>query len=144
MAAIAKPMTSPGVGRTLLVGLLAGLTAGIANIVVLFVTSALFNLSYLIPMGGPGSEPVPLPLPALIITCVLPALAAALYYWALGRFTNRATPIFVGSAVVALLLMSAPPLLMPIDFGTVLGLEFMHLVAGAIITYGLVRFAPQR
>ena len=65
--AAARPVSS-AFGRTLLVGLLAGLTAGVANVVVFFLSQAIFSLPYLMPMGGPGSTPVPLPFVAVIIS----------------------------------------------------------------------------
>jgi len=141
-ATAARPATS-ALGRTLLVGLLAGLTAGVANVVVFFLSQAIFGLPYLMPMGGPGSTPVPLPFVAVIISCVIPALLAAVLYWALGRFTRRATTIFVGLAVAFTLLSLFPSLSLPPDLGTRLGLSFMHLVAAPIITLGLTRYAPQ-
>lgn len=144
MATLAAQRPSTAIGRTLLVGLLAGLAAGVANVVVFFVTSALFALPYLIPMGGPGSEPVPLPAVAIIAASTMPALGAAVLYWLLGRFTPRPTRIFVVVAVAFALLAIFPPLSLPIDLGTKLGLELMHVVAAVIITLGLVRYAPQQ
>ncbi len=140
--AATRPATS-AIGHTLLVGLAAGLTAGVANVVVFFLSQAIFSLPYLMPMGGPGSTPVPLPLVAIIASCVIPALLAGVLYWALGRFTRRATAIFVGIAVAFTLLSLFPSLSLPPDLGTRLGLSFMHLVAAPIITLGLVRYAPQ-
>jgi hypothetical protein len=116
------------VGRTLLVGLGAGLLAGVANVLVYLLGRALFALPFQVPMGGPGS----------------PGLAAALLYWGLGRLTRRASVIFATVAGLFALLSLAGPLTLPIDLGTRLALAAMHLVAAPIITLGLLRYAPQR
>lgn len=129
-------------GRTLLIGLGAGLAAGLANLLVYALARGL-GAPFLVPMGGPGAEAAPLPFFAIIVTCVLPGLAAAVLYWGLGRFTARATAIFLGVAVVFGLLSLAGPLGLPIDLGTRLALASMHVVAGAIIAGALVRLAPQ-
>lgn len=132
----------PTIGRTLLVGLLAGLLAGLANLLVYFVGSAL-SAPFLVPMGGPGSPPMPLPLLAIIVASTIPALGAAVLYWALGRFVRNATTIFLVVAVVFALISLAGPMSLPIELSTRLSLSAMHFVAGAIIAGGLVRFARQ-
>jgi hypothetical protein len=132
------------VGRTLLVGLGAGLLAGVANVLVYLLGRALFALPFQVPMGGPGSPAGDLPLLAIIVTCVVPGLAAALLYWGLGRLTRRASVIFATVAGLFALLSLAGPLTLPIDLGTRLALAAMHLVAAPIITLGLLRYAPQR
>lgn len=131
------------IGRTLLVGLGAGLAAGVANLLVYALGRAL-GAPFLVPMGGPGSAAAPLPLLAIVVACALPGLAAAALYWALGRFTARATTIFLAVAAIFALVSLAGPLTLPIDLGTRLSLASMHLVAGALIAGGLVRLAPQR
>lgn len=131
-------------GRTLLVGVGAGLLAGLANLLLYFVSRALFALPFQVPLGGPGNPAEELPLLAIIVTCVVPGLAAALLYWGLGRLTRRASAIFGTLAALFALLSLAAPLTLPIDLGTRLALAAMHLVAALIITFGLLRYAPQR
>lgn len=133
----------PALGRTLLVGLGAGLAAGVANLLVYALSRAL-GAPFLVPMGGPGAEAVPLPFFAIIMACALPGLVAAALYWGLGRFTGRATTIFLAISAVFALVSLAGPLTLPIDLGTRLSLALMHLVAAPIIAGGLVRLAPQR
>lgn len=142
MAAIVHPPATR-LGRALVVGLIVGLAAGVANVLVYFLTQALFSLPYLVPMGGPGTAPSPLPVLAIIAACLVPALAAALFYWALGRFTRRATMIFVVAAAAFALLSLAGPLSLPIDLGTRLALASMHIVAAVVVVIGLTRNAPQ-
>lgn len=137
-----RTSTSP-LGRTLGVGLVAGLVAGVANAIFFFISRALFSLPYLVPMGGPTSPATDLPVFAVIAASTVPALGAALLYWALGRFTSRATTIFTVVAVVFGLLSLGGPVSLPIDLGTRIALSVMHLIAGVIITLGLTRFAPQ-
>ena len=140
--AATRSSASP-LGRTLGVGLVSGLVAGIANLILFFISRALFSLPYLVPMGGPTSPAVDLPVFAVIVASTIPAIGAALLYWALGRFTSRATTIFVAVAVVFGLLSFGGPASLPIDLGTRIALALMHVVAGVIITLGLTRFAPQ-
>lgn len=145
MSTVAAVRPTPlAIGRTLLVGLVAGIVAGIANMIFYFLTRAIFSLPYLVPVGDPSSTPVPLPLAAIVIASVVPALLAAIFYWALGRFTSRATTIFTVVAVLFTLLSLAAPLTLPIDQGTRVALAVMHIIAAPIITLGLTRYAPQR
>lgn len=131
------------IGRTLLVGLLAGLAAGVANLLVFFVAQAL-GAPFQVPMGGPGSPALPLPFFAVIAASTVPGLGAAVLYWALGRFAGaRATTIFIAVAAIFGLLSLAGPLTLPIDLFTRLAMALMHIVAGIIITGGLVRSARQ-
>lgn len=130
-------------GRTLLVGLIAGLAAGVANLIVFFAAQAL-GAPFLVPMG-PGAPAMPLPFVAVVVSSTIPALGAAFLYWALGRFAGaRATTIFIAIAAVLGLASLGAPLTLPIDLFTRLALAFMHIVAGVIISAGLVRSAPQR
>ncbi|HMQ33292.1 MAG TPA: DUF6069 family protein [Chloroflexaceae bacterium] len=129
-------------GRTLLVGLLAGLAAGVANILVYFVAGAL-GAPLLVPMGGPGAPATPLPILAIVVACTVPAIAAAALYWALGRLTRRATTIFLVVAAAFALLSLGGPLSLPVELSTRLSLSAMHLVAGALIVAGLTRSARQ-
>lgn len=138
-AAAARP--AAGIGRLLIAGLLAGLAAGVANLIFYFLTRAIFSLPYLVPVGGPASPPAPLPLVAIVMACVVPGLVAAAFYWLLGRFTARATPIFTGVAVAFALISLAGPLTLPIDTGTRVALAVMHLIAAPIIVAGILRAA---
>ncbi len=143
MSTLAAARPTAGIGRSLIVGLLGGLVAGVANLLLYFITAALFSLPYQVPVGGPGSAPAPLPLFAIVAACCVPGLIAGALYWVLGRFTKRATMIFVWIAIVFALFSLAGPLTLPIDLGTQLALAAMHLVAAPIITLGLLRNAPQ-
>lgn len=140
--AAARPAAAT-IGRSAIVGLVAGLAAGVANLLVYFITAALFSLPYLVPAGGPGTEPAPLPIFAIVAACAIPGLLAGILYWALGRFTSRATTIFTVVAIAFALISLGGPLTLPIDLGTRLALAAMHIVAAAIITLGLFRGAPQ-
>jgi hypothetical protein len=141
-SAAGRPVRA-SLAHTLLVGLLAGLVASVANLIVFFVAQAL-GAPFLVPMGGPGAPTLPLPFAAVVATSTIPGLGAAVLYWALGRFTGgRATTIFVAVAVAFGLLSLVGPLTLPIDLFTRLSLALMHIVAGVIITGGLVRSARQ-
>jgi hypothetical protein len=74
---------------------------------------------------------------------VIPGLLAGVFYWALSRFTRRATTIFLAVSAAFALISLAGPLTLPIDLGTRLALAAMHLVAAPIIALGITRSAPQ-
>jgi Family of unknown function (DUF6069) len=131
-----------GFGRLLLVGLLAGLAAGVLNVLVYFVGLAL-GVPFLMPLP-PDQAIQQIPAVAFIMASVVPALLAAIFYGLLGRFAAaRATSIFVIVSVVFALLSLGGSLTPPVELSTRLVLSLLHLTTAAIIVAGLVRFARQ-
>jgi Family of unknown function (DUF6069) len=106
-----------------------GVVAAIANVIVYFIAEA---ANVPLQITSPGSSQLQqLPL--------IPAFAAAAVLLLLRRFTRQANLIFQVIAVVFLLASLSGPLGMPIDAGTKLVLNLMHLIAGVVITLGLAR-----
>lgn len=133
--------TTPSIVSYLQTGVLAGIMAAIVNVIVYFVGQAL-GASFDIIMQ-PGTPMIPLPIVAIILFSVVPALGAAVLAWALNRYVTRGNAIFVGIAVVFLLVSIIPDITMPdpVTNATRLGLIVMHFVAGGVITYLLSRKA---
>jgi Family of unknown function (DUF6069) len=133
--------TTPSIVSYLQTGVIAGVIAAIGNVIVYFVGQAL-GASFDIIMQ-PSTPVVPLPIVAIVMFSVVPALGAALLAWALNRYIARGNAIFVGIAVVFLLLSIIPDITMPdpVTNATRLGLIVMHFVAGGVITYMLSRKA---
>lgn len=131
-----------GFGRLLLTGLLAGLAAGVLNVIVYFVGLAL-GVPFVMPLP-PDQALQQIPAVAFVISAVIPALLGAAFYGLLGRFAAaRATQIFVIVSVVFALLSLGGSLTPPVELSTRLVLSALHLTTAAIITAGLVRFARQ-
>lgn len=125
--------------RYLQTGLIAGVIAAIANLIVYFVGRSM-GVPFDIIMQ-PGTPITPLPIPAIILFSGVPALIAAVVAWGLNRYVARGNMIFVGIAVVILLVSLLPDILMPepVTMSTRFGLIVMHLIAGSVITFLLSR-----
>jgi hypothetical protein len=143
MSSTALPRTDRvTLGRLWRAGLVAAVVASLATVAVFVVTSAL-GISYVIPMGGPGSPPQPLTVLVVILNTVVPTIGATVLFGLLGRFTRRPVLIFQIIAVAFLLLSMVTPFTLPVELATQLGLNLMHLVAGVIITITLTRWARE-
>jgi hypothetical protein len=75
--------------------------------------------------------------PFVVVATTLPAFAAALLVWLLGRFTPRPWTIFYVISAVFLLLSFGGPAGLPIELGGILALNLMHVIAAAAIVGGL-------
>jgi Family of unknown function (DUF6069) len=114
-----------------------GVVAAIANVIVYFIAEA---ANVPLQITSPGSSQLQqLPLIPVALASLIPAFAAAAVLLLLRRFTRQANLIFQVIAVVFLLASLSGPLGMPIDAGTKLVLNLMHLIAGVVITLGLAR-----
>lgn len=132
---------TPSLVSYLQTGAIAGVIAAIINVIVYFIGRAVgvpFDI-----IGQPGTPIMPLPVFAIVMFSVVPGIGAAVLAWLLNRYTARGNTIFVGIAVVFLLLSLIPDITMPdpVTMGTRIGLIIMHFVAGGVITYMLSRKA---
>lgn len=140
-ATVGTRTAQTGFGRLLVVGLGAGVAAAIVNLIVFFVGSAL-GVPFVAQMGA--DQPLQeLSAGMFIGASLVPALLGAVFYGLLGRFTGRATTIFVAVAAVFALLSLGGPLTMPVPLATRLLLSLLHLSTAAIVAYGLTRYARQ-
>jgi hypothetical protein len=133
-------------GALLRAGALAGVIAAALNLVLYIVARALFDVSFVIPVQGPGSNLERLPWPMVVITSFIPALIAAALLWLLARFLRRPLLVFQIVAVVLLLLSFGGPLSLgdDADTATRLWLAVMHIVAAAAIIGGLTVFSREQ
>lgn len=127
-------------GRVWTTGLIAGIVAGIANLVIYFIASALgvpFNIS-------PPDMPAP-PFPLMVvIVSILFILIGTFVLTLMPRFTKRPISTWRTVAIVALLLSLLQPLGLltgmmgpPPPISTIISMEIMHIVAGVIAIYFL-------
>jgi Family of unknown function (DUF6069) len=142
MSATAVRTAQSGFGRLLIVGLVVGVVAALVNLVIFFIGSAT-GVPFAVVMD-PSQPAQALNAGMFIGASLVPALAGAVFYGLLGRFTRRASTIFLVVAVVFALLSLLGPLTMPVPLATRLMLSLLHLLTAAIIAGGLLRFANQR
>jgi hypothetical protein len=117
--------------------LTAGAIAAAANVIVYFIAlAANVPMQIISPRSG---QLEPLPLMPVAIASLVPALVSAVVLLALRRFAPRANLIFQVIAAVFLVVSFGGPLQMPIDAATKFVLNLMHLIAGVVITLGLMR-----
>lgn len=112
--------------------LLAAAVAALGNLLLL-VIAGLFGISILTPVPPEGTTIAPLTAGPVIISSVVPALAAALLLGLLGRFTASPLRAFYVIAVLFLLISFAGPLGLPVDATSKLLLNLMHVIAAAVI-----------
>lgn len=113
------------------VGPLAGVAAAAANVVVFYLGVALGLVSDTVSV----SNGQPLTATAVVISSFIPAIAGAILFALLGRFTRRPVRIFRVVAVVVAVLSLVTPFTIPgITGGMVFVLLLMHVVAAVVIT----------
>jgi hypothetical protein len=112
--------------------LIAGVLAALGNLLLL-VIAGLFGISILTPVPPEGTTIAPLTAGPVVVSSVVPALAAALLLGLLGRFTASPLRAFHVIAVLFLLVSFAGPLGLPVDATSKLLLNLMHIIAAAAI-----------
>lgn len=122
-----------GVGRLIARGTAAGALALAANLLVYFLAPALFNFSLAIPVMGPGSPIMPLPVGMVVLAAVIPTIGATILLAVLNRFTTRAVTIFRIIAVAFLLLSFAAPFSLPVPVLVRATLASMHVITAAAV-----------
>jgi hypothetical protein len=116
--------------------LLAAAVSVTGNLSVLMLGKSLFSISFMMPQGFGAAELVPLELSRVIILSVIPAFGAAGLFAILGKFLSRPLRVFWIISIVFLLVSFIPDLILPVDWGTKIGLMVMHVVsAGAIVGF---------
>lgn len=133
----ASQNTKFSLSRLLWAGPAAGIAAAIGNLIVFAVAKNLFGIPFVMPLSGPDSPLEPLPAFAVIVASMIPALAAAIFLWLLGKFAPRPVLIFQLVSIIFLLVSFGGPFSLPVDVATQLALSLMHVVAGVVIVGGL-------
>ncbi len=119
-----------------LAALIGGVIGAVGNVLVFFIAQAL-GVVFNIPMGGPTAPLQALPVPAVVIFTIVPAIGAGLLFAVLARFTKQPLTIFYIIAGVFLLISFFPTFSIPVPSGVQISLAIMHVVAGAAIVWGL-------
>ncbi len=129
-------VSKPSIVKFLLAGLIAGAIA-----------AALNNLYHLIYSGITGfSLPEVIHFGSITIASILPVLVGALFYFALTRFTSKATLIFLVAGVLFTLISLGGPFNFQLPNGSpapsgFVGLTLpMHLIAGAAALYFIPKY----
>jgi hypothetical protein len=127
-------------GRVWMNGLIAGIIAAVANLVVYFIASALgvtFNIM-------PPDMPAPPFALAVAFSSILFILIGTFVLTLMPRFSQRPISTWRTVAIVALVLSLAQPLALltgmmgpPPAISTIIVMEIMHVVAGVIAIYWL-------
>jgi hypothetical protein len=125
-------------GRVLASALLGGAVAGALNLAV-YAVARLAGVPF-VGQFDPSGPAGPLPVPLVLVSSLVPAIAAGLFYLALRAITARANAAFVALAAIFTLVSFIPPLgIAGASLGTKLALEVMHVVAAIAITGSIVR-----
>lgn len=121
---------------------LAGVLSVLGNLAVYYAASAA-GVALRVPEAPGSSNLIPLELPPVVISSLMPAFAAAIVLALLGRLSRAPLRIFQAVAVVVLLLSFVPVLLLPVELGTKVVLSVMHLYSGLVIAGVLLRFGRE-
>ena len=117
-------------------GILAGLIAGVINVIIYFVAKSMGGISDAVLL--PGGDP--LMLVPVILSSVLPGLLAGLLLFGIFKFFSNPVRIFSITACIFLVVSMAGPLVTPgLPTGMRITLSLMHLAAGSVIIFYLTR-----
>jgi hypothetical protein len=131
-------------GKLLWVAPLGGLAATAANLIVYGLVTLGLGWPLVMPISGPTSPAVPLPMSMVVFASFVPALAAGILLAVLGKVARQPVRWFVVIAGAALLFSLGGPLSLPVDAATKLALVPMHLIAALAITGTLSKFGATR
>jgi hypothetical protein len=122
----------------------AGALAALANGLVYHLARERWQVSFELPINGPGTLAEPLSLVSVLVTSFLPALLAAGLFVLIGFFLPRPRTIFaLCGALVAVFSLGVPLVLPEVDLRTRCGLVSLHLVAAAVIVSALLLASKQ-
>ncbi len=117
--------------NALTAGLVGGVIATLVNVIIYYIFQ---NLN-----GGPLIvQGAPLLLVAVLLSSLIPGLAASGIYWALARFTSKPARWFSILAVVFLVFSAFGPLTQSSGL-ELWALELMHVGAAVPITWAILR-----
>ena len=127
------------IGKLWRVGLIAAAGASLANLVLYWITKAMFGISYITPMGGPSGPLEPLPAGPIVFLNVVPAVGGTILLALLGKYVDRPIRSFWIISGVIFVLSFALPITLPatVAASTKIGLSLMHPIAWGIIGWVL-------
>ena len=133
-----RGLTKPNI---IVAALIAGGIAAASNVAAYLIARA-FGVPLEVVTQVPNTLQ-PLPLIAVVLASIIPALVGAAGLALLRRLTPRADLIFQILTAVIVLASLGGPLRQPTDDATKFVLNLMHVLAGGIIAYGLTRPATR-
>ncbi|MCH8331297.1 MAG: hypothetical protein IH946_07930 [Bacteroidetes bacterium] len=121
------------------VGLIALLVASIGSVIFFFITKSLFDIPYIIPLGGPDGPLGLLPIPAIFILSGAGTIGATILLAILGKFVSRPFRMFWIISFIVFLLSFILPVTLPdtVAMRTVIGLGAMHVI-GLVLIVGIL------
>lgn len=125
--------------RRLPLATLIGAASGVIANLIVYTAARAGGFEFRAPVP-PTNEPTPLPMVAVVVATVIPAIGAAFVLALLNRFTARPLRVFLIIAAAVLLVSFAGPFTLPISFGEQMILNLMHIIAAGAIVWALARF----
>lgn len=132
---------TPVLSRPWPAGLLYGLAAAVANLIVFGITRAATGDTLVVPGWNGGSEQTVGPVP-IIVASLLPAVLAVVFGLVLQRFMSAPRTTFLAVVIILALLSAFGPLGSGAEGATIAALTLMHLITGGLIGYGVARTLP--
>ena len=128
------------------VGLVAAAAASIANLIFFWVTKSVFDIPYIIPMGGPSGPLTAMPAALIIVFSTVPAVGATILLAILSKVASRPMRVFWIISVVVFVLSFVLPIGLPstVASSTRIGLALMHVIAAAVIVGVLTTLGRQK
>ena len=103
------------------------------------------GVDFIGPFSGPGAPAGPLPVPAILLSNLVPGLLASFVFWGMSKALSAPRmPFIILSVVLAAASMAPPLMLAGTSLGTRLALAAMHVFAAVCIAGNLARASKAR
>lgn len=138
-AARPRELSAAGIAKGAFGG---AIVAAILNVAVFGVAASIVG-----PLSGkfdPNAPATALPAFQVVVASIVPAIAATLFTMLLNTFTSKPSRILVFVAAgFTLLSMGGPMSIAEASGATKMALALMHVIAGAAITFGILRLGKR-
>jgi hypothetical protein len=121
---------------------LIGAAIGVVANLIVYAIARAGGLEFSAPVP-PTNQPMPLPVVAVVVSTVIPAIGAAVLLALLNRFTSRPLRVFLICAGVVLVLSFAGPFTLPVSLLEQMILNLMHVIAAGAIVWALVNYTVE-
>ncbi|WP_028457194.1 DUF6069 family protein [Chloroflexus sp. Y-396-1] len=122
---------------------LIGAAIGVVANLIVYAIARAGGLEFSAPVP-PTNQPMPLPVVAVVVSTVIPAIGAAVLLALLNRFTSRPLRVFLICAGVVLVLSFAGPFTLPVSLLEQMILNLMHVIAAGAIVWALVNYTVEK
>lgn len=117
--------------------LIGGIVGTVGNVLLYLIAQAA-GVVFEIPLGSLTAPVQPLPVMAIVIFSVLPAIGAGVLFALLVRFLKQPLLVFYIISGVFLVVSFIPTFSLPVPSGIQISLALMHVVSAAAIVWALV------